>query len=70
MIHTADLEIRAAPVRLHYDGSVDFDTRVSIAQGFTNNAQDLEHAIRSTTAGGSTALAWGGATADMASSSR
>lgn len=28
VIHTADLEIRAAPVRLHYDGSVDFDTRV------------------------------------------
>ncbi|MBI5772704.1 MAG: hypothetical protein HZA89_03050 [Verrucomicrobia bacterium] len=29
VIHTADLEIRAAPVRLHYDGSVDFDTRVN-----------------------------------------
>jgi len=35
---------------------VDFDTRVSIAQGFTSRAEDLERAIRSTTAGGSTAL--------------
>ena len=35
---------------------VDFDSRVQIAQGFTNNAEDLERAIRSTSAGGSTAL--------------
>ena len=35
---------------------VDFDTRVTVAQGFTNNAEELEKAIRSTTAGGSTAL--------------
>ena len=35
---------------------VDFDTRVTVAQGFTNSADDLEKAIRSTTAGGSTAL--------------
>ena len=35
---------------------VDFDSRVQIVQPFTNNAQDLERAIRSTSAGGSTAL--------------
>ena len=35
---------------------VDFDSRVQIVQGFTNNAEELERAIRSTSAGGSTAL--------------
>ena len=35
---------------------VDFDSRVSIAQDFTNSVPDLEAAIRSTTAGGSTSL--------------
>lgn len=35
---------------------VDFDSRVEIAQDFTNNVPDLEQAIRSTTAGGSTSL--------------
>ena len=35
---------------------VDFDSRVDITQDFTNNVPDLERAIRSTTAGGSTAL--------------
>jgi Ca-activated chloride channel family protein len=35
---------------------VDFDSRVEIKQGFTNNVDQLEHAIRSTSAGGSTAL--------------
>jgi Ca-activated chloride channel family protein len=35
---------------------VDFDSRVQIVQKFTNNAQELERAIRSTSAGGSTAL--------------
>jgi Ca-activated chloride channel family protein len=35
---------------------VDFDSRVQIVQGFTNNADELERAIRSTSAGGSTAL--------------
>jgi Ca-activated chloride channel homolog len=35
---------------------VDFDSRVEIAQGFTNNVPDLEKAIRGTTAGGSTSL--------------
>jgi len=35
---------------------VDFDSRVEIKQGFTNNVAQLESAIRSTSAGGSTAL--------------
>lgn len=35
---------------------IDFDSRVSIAQGFTNNVSDLESAIRRTSAGGSTSL--------------
>lgn len=35
---------------------VDFDSRVQIAQPFTNNAEELERAIRGTSAGGSTAL--------------
>ena len=35
---------------------VDFDSRVEILQGFTNNVADLEKAIRSTSAGGSTSL--------------
>jgi Ca-activated chloride channel family protein len=35
---------------------VDFDSRVEIKLGFTNRIEDLETAIRSTSAGGSTAL--------------
>ena len=35
---------------------IDFDSRVEIRQGFTANQADLEAAIQSTTAGGSTAL--------------
>ena len=35
---------------------IDFDSRVQVAQGFTGDASRLEQAIRSTTAGGSTAL--------------
>ena len=35
---------------------VDFDSRVEIAQDFTNSVADLERAIRATTAGGSTSL--------------
>jgi Ca-activated chloride channel homolog len=35
---------------------VDFDSRVEIKLGFTNNVQALENAIRTTSAGGSTAL--------------
>jgi Ca-activated chloride channel homolog len=35
---------------------VDFDSRVQIVQDFTNDGATLERAIRSTTAGGSTAL--------------
>jgi Ca-activated chloride channel family protein len=35
---------------------VDFDSRVEIKLGFTNNAEQLENAIRTTSAGGSTAL--------------
>jgi VWFA-related protein len=35
---------------------VDFDSRVEIAQGFTNSVADLEKAIRGTVAGGSTSL--------------
>ena len=35
---------------------VDFDSRVEVLQDFTNNVDDLEGAIRSTSAGGSTAL--------------
>lgn len=35
---------------------VDFDSRVEVLQDFTNNVTDLERAIRSTSAGGSTAL--------------
>jgi Ca-activated chloride channel family protein len=35
---------------------IDFDSRVFIAQAFTNNVADLETAIRRTTAGGSTSL--------------
>jgi Ca-activated chloride channel family protein len=35
---------------------IDFDSRVFIAQAFTNNVGDLEAAIRRTTAGGSTSL--------------
>ncbi len=37
-------------------GLVDFDTRVVVAQPFTNDAARLEEAIRRTTAGGSTSL--------------
>jgi len=35
---------------------VDFDSRVEIAQDFTNSVADLERAIRATSAGGSTSL--------------
>ncbi len=35
---------------------VDFDSRVEIAQDFTNNVPELEKAIRATVAGGSTSL--------------
>jgi Ca-activated chloride channel family protein len=35
---------------------VDFDSRVEILQDYTNNIADLERAIRSTSAGGSTSL--------------
>jgi Ca-activated chloride channel family protein len=35
---------------------IDFDSRVTVTQGFTNNAAQLEAAIRKTTAGGSTSL--------------
>ena len=35
---------------------IDFDSRVVILQTFTNNAADLEQAIRKTSAGGSTSL--------------
>jgi Ca-activated chloride channel homolog len=35
---------------------VDFDSRVVVLQGFTNNAADLDQAIRKTSAGGSTSL--------------
>jgi len=35
---------------------IDFDTRVAVRQAFTNDRAALEHAIRETTAGGSTAL--------------
>jgi VWFA-related protein len=35
---------------------VDFDSRVEIVQGFTNNFAELEKAIRATSAGGSTSL--------------
>jgi Ca-activated chloride channel family protein len=35
---------------------IDFDSRVQIAQNFTNNPGDLEGAIRRTSAGGSTSL--------------
>lgn len=35
---------------------VDFDSRVEIKLGFTNKVEDLENAIRATSAGGSTAL--------------
>lgn len=35
---------------------VDFDSRVDIAQDFTNSLPDLERAIRATSAGGSTSL--------------
>ena len=35
---------------------IDFDNRVSVLQNFTNSAQELETAIRRTSAGGSTAL--------------
>jgi VWFA-related protein len=35
---------------------VDFDSRVEVLQDFTNKVDDLERAIRSTSAGGSTAL--------------
>ena len=35
---------------------VDFDSRVEITQNFTNNVGDLERAIRTTVAGGSTSL--------------
>jgi Ca-activated chloride channel family protein len=35
---------------------VDFDSRVEVLQDFTNKIDDLERAIRSTSAGGSTAL--------------
>jgi Ca-activated chloride channel homolog len=39
-----------------YAQIVDFDSRVEIAQDFTNNFADLERAIRATTPGGSTSL--------------
>jgi Ca-activated chloride channel family protein len=35
---------------------IDFDTRVTVLQNFTNNAQQLEQAIRRTSAGGATSL--------------
>lgn len=35
---------------------IDFDSRVEILQGFTNDLQQLENAIRMTSAGGSTSL--------------
>jgi len=35
---------------------IDFDNRVTTLQAFTNSAQDLEQAIRKTSAGGSTSL--------------
>jgi Ca-activated chloride channel family protein len=35
---------------------IDFDSRVTVLQNFTNNAADLEQAIRKTSAGGSTSL--------------
>jgi Ca-activated chloride channel family protein len=35
---------------------IDFDSRVTVLQNFTNNAADLETAIRKTSAGGSTSL--------------
>jgi len=35
---------------------IDFDSRVTILQGFTSNAAELEQAIRKTSAGGSTSL--------------
>lgn len=35
---------------------IDFDNRVTVLQGFTNSAQELEQAIRRTSAGGSTSL--------------
>ena len=35
---------------------IDFDNRVTVLQNFTNNAQELETAIRRTSAGGSTSL--------------
>jgi Ca-activated chloride channel family protein len=35
---------------------VDFDSRVTVLQNFTNNAADIEQAIRKTSAGGSTSL--------------
>jgi len=35
---------------------IDFDSRVQVIQGFTNNIADLEGAIRRTNAGGSTSL--------------
>ncbi len=35
---------------------IDFDSRVVIAQAFTNKASDLEYAIRRTSAGGSTSM--------------
>jgi Ca-activated chloride channel homolog len=35
---------------------IDFDSRVQIAQGFTNSVPELESAIRKTNAGGSTSL--------------
>jgi len=35
---------------------IDFDSRVVVLQNFTNNAADLEQAIRKTSAGGSTSL--------------
>ena len=35
---------------------VDFDSRVTTLQGFTSDVEELEHAIRETSAGGSTSL--------------
>src|SRR6185503_3344922 len=35
---------------------IDFDSRATILQGFTNDAAQLEHAIRKTSAGGSTSM--------------
>ena len=35
---------------------IDFDNRVNVLQAFTNSAQELEQAIRRTSAGGSTSL--------------